>query len=108
MSAECRDPNYPWDKPEWATNYKETLSPDEQLMDFYHYDISKKNRFSIPTAFGQFFFAVGLAFGLLYVSSQFKMFLPLFPRQYPHDEPHYTFEMEEKGKKAKPKPKKTT
>lgn len=93
VSGDSKDPNYPWDNPEFKRNYGETFHLQADMIGEDRYDVTMRHRVPFWSQWGQFLGVVFGLFGVMLVFENFKMFPALLPKQYPGDGEHYTFEI---------------
>jgi NADH dehydrogenase (ubiquinone) 1 beta subcomplex subunit 8 len=93
LSAESRDPYYPWDFPEYKRNFNDPMHVQADMYGEDRYDVSAKPRFSLLTQALAFFGVMGFSGGLYLWLERYKLFRPVLPKQIPsHGGAHYTFE----------------
>ncbi|KAK9872634.1 hypothetical protein WA026_018767 [Henosepilachna vigintioctopunctata] len=93
QSAESKDPNYPWDFPEFKRNFNEPLHVQFDLFREDRYDINYRPNPSCKVQFAQYIGVMSLSFLIYWLCDQVKGFLPAVPKQYPGvGKKHYTFD----------------
>ncbi|KAG5881865.1 hypothetical protein JTB14_022450 [Gonioctena quinquepunctata] len=93
ISADSKDPFYPWDSPELKRNFSETLHADFDMIREDRYDSSAKLRLPMWVLWAQFLGVMFGTFALYALLENVKMFPATTPPQYPNQEKkHYTFE----------------
>lgn len=93
ISAESRDPFYPWDFPEHRRNFGEPVHVNVDMYGEDRIDVSAKPRFSLSQQALAFFGVMAGSAVVYYWLEDKKLFRPVLPKQYPSQgEVHYTFE----------------
>ncbi|CAH0558706.1 unnamed protein product [Brassicogethes aeneus] len=93
VSADSKDPFYPWDNPELKRNFNEPLHREFDLMREDRYDVSAKLRWPMWIYWAQFLGVMAGCFAVYALAERVKMFPAVIPRQYPSQgKIHYTFE----------------
>ncbi|KAF5275885.1 hypothetical protein FQR65_LT04124 [Abscondita terminalis] len=95
VSADARDPFYPWDIPDTKRNFKEIINAEEDMYAEHRYDITTRHRVPGYMQLFQFLGFLGLTFGIYAFCENMKWFHAVAAKQYPKPgEIHYTFEIE--------------
>lgn len=93
ISAEHKDPFYPWDNPELKRNFGETLHEDFDAITEDRLDLNRQFHRPLWQLVAQFFGVLGGLGVLTIIGEQFKMYRAAVPPQYPKQgTTHYTFE----------------
>ena len=93
ISADSRDPFYPWDFPEHKRNFGEPLHVNVDMYGEDRFDVSLKPRFSQTRQIFTFLGVLTACAAVYYWFEDKKMFRPVLPKQYPYQgQTHYTFE----------------
>ncbi|KAJ8971749.1 hypothetical protein NQ314_000566 [Rhamnusium bicolor] len=93
ISADSKDPFYPWDSPELKRNFNEPLHVEFDLVREDRYDVSLKLRRPMWFQLAQCLGAIFGYYALYALCEKAKMFPAVLPKQYPGDgRKHYTFE----------------
>ncbi|KAJ8983800.1 hypothetical protein NQ317_008118 [Molorchus minor] len=83
ISAEVKDPYYPWDNPELKRNFNEPMHYQFDLLREDRYNVNARFRKPMWYMLAQCLGAMLSSFGLFWVCDFVKMFHPVTPRQYP-------------------------
>ncbi|KAK8400209.1 hypothetical protein O3P69_003126 [Scylla paramamosain] len=96
VTAESRDPYYPWDHPEHRRDFMEPIHAEYDMYGLDRVNASQKLRFSVTQQFLAFMGVMTFFVGTYYLMESRKIHWPLLPKQYPGDgKVHYTFEKPE-------------
>ncbi|KAG0725248.1 NADH dehydrogenase [ubiquinone] 1 beta subcomplex subunit 8, mitochondrial [Chionoecetes opilio] len=96
VSAESRDPYYPWDHPEHRRDFMEPIHEDFDAHGLDRENASQKLRFSATYQLLAFLGVMTAFVGSFYLLENYKLHWPLLPKQFPGDgKVHFTFEKPE-------------
>ncbi|CAH0546750.1 unnamed protein product [Brassicogethes aeneus] len=93
ISADSKDPFYPYDNPELRRNFEEPLHAEFDVMRLDRVDVNAKFRYPLWVMLAQFLGVMFFSCTIITLGEYVKMFHPLVPRQYPKEgKTYYTFE----------------
>jgi len=93
IGADSKDPNYPWDYPEYRKNYGECWHAHADVLGEDRCDPKKDWQVSHRTMLMYLFGTIAAAFGIVYLLDPYPLHRPVCKKQYPkRGTVHYSFE----------------